>query len=71
MDMAVGIIIAFAFGTVVKSMVDDIIMPPIGVVTGRVDFKSLHYELKPAEMDRKIQQGLKPLKSGHVQFINM
>ncbi|HEX4414308.1 MAG TPA: large conductance mechanosensitive channel protein MscL, partial [Lacipirellulaceae bacterium] len=49
MDMAVGIIIGAAFGTVVKSLVDDIIMPPIGVVTSGVDFKSQHYVLKPAE----------------------
>jgi large conductance mechanosensitive channel len=38
-DMAVGIIIGAAFGTVVKSLVDDVIMPPIGVLTGNVDFK--------------------------------
>jgi large conductance mechanosensitive channel len=51
MDMAVGIIIGAAFGTVVKSLVDDIIMPPIGVVTSGVDFKSLSYQLKPAQKD--------------------
>jgi len=50
MDMAVGIIISAAFGTVVKSLVDDIIMPPIGVVTSGVDFKSLSYLLKPAQV---------------------
>jgi large conductance mechanosensitive channel len=38
-DMAVGIIIGAAFGTVVKSLVDDIIMPPIGLLTGKVNFK--------------------------------
>ena len=38
-DMAVGIIIGGAFGTVVKSLVDDVIMPPIGYVTSGVDFK--------------------------------
>ncbi len=53
MDMAVGIIIGAAFGTVVKSLVDDIIMPPIGVVTSGVDFRSLNYQLKPAIMDEK------------------
>ena len=37
-DMAVGIIIGAAFSTIVRSLVDDIIMPPIGVVTGGVDF---------------------------------
>jgi large conductance mechanosensitive channel len=49
MDMAVGIILGAAFGTVVKSLVDDIIMPPIGVMTSGVDFKSLSYPLTPAE----------------------
>ena len=38
MDMAVGIIIGAAFSTIVRSLVDDIIMPPIGVVTGGVTF---------------------------------
>jgi large conductance mechanosensitive channel len=40
-DMAVGIIIGAAFGTVVKSLVSDIIMPPVGLLLGRVDFSSL------------------------------
>lgn len=40
-DMAVGIIIGAAFGTVVKSLVADVIMPPIGLLLGRVDFSSL------------------------------
>ena len=46
-DMAVGIIIGAAFGTVVKSLVDDIIMPPVGMLTSGVDFKKLSWELKP------------------------
>jgi large conductance mechanosensitive channel len=37
-DMAVGIIIGGAFGTVVKSLVDNIFMPPLGILTGRVNF---------------------------------
>jgi len=45
MDMAVGIIIGAAFGTVVKSLVDDIIMPPIGLLLGRVDFSNLFVNL--------------------------
>jgi large conductance mechanosensitive channel len=45
-DMAVGIIIGAAFGTVVKSLVDDIIMPPIGYVTSGVDFKQLSYPIR-------------------------
>jgi len=37
-DMAVGIIIGAAFGTIVKSLVSDVIMPPIGILLGNVDF---------------------------------
>lgn len=40
-DMAVGIIIGASFGTIVKSLVDDIIMPPIGLLLGKVDFSNL------------------------------
>jgi large conductance mechanosensitive channel len=47
-DMAVGIIIGGAFGTVVKSLVDDVVMPPIGAVTSGVDFKQKSIEIKPA-----------------------
>jgi large conductance mechanosensitive channel len=41
LDMAVGIIIGVAFGAIVSSLVDDIIMPPIGLLTGGVDFSQL------------------------------
>ena len=44
-DMAVGIIIGAAFSTIVRSLVDDIIMPPLGVVTGGVDFSSMFVSL--------------------------
>lgn len=44
-DMAVGIIIGAAFGTVVKSLVSDIIMPPIGMLMGGIDFSSLFIAL--------------------------
>jgi large conductance mechanosensitive channel len=45
-DMAVGIIIGAAFGTIVNSLVNDIIMPPIGLLLGNVDFSSLFAVLK-------------------------
>jgi len=45
-DMAVGIIIGAAFGTIVKSVVDDVIMPPIGLLLGNVDFANLFITLK-------------------------
>ena len=47
-DMAVGIIIGGAFGTIVKSLVDDIIMPPIGMLIGQVDFSQLQIVLHQA-----------------------
>lgn len=45
-DMAVGIIIGGAFGTIVKSLVADVIMPPIGLLMGDVDFADLFITLK-------------------------
>ncbi|MDN3580689.1 large-conductance mechanosensitive channel protein MscL [Mucilaginibacter flavus] len=47
-DLAVGVIIGAAFGKIVTSLVADIIMPPIGMITGGIDFKDLKYVLKPA-----------------------
>ena len=46
-DMAVGIVIGAAFGTIIKSLVADIIMPPIGLLLGNVDFTNLFILLKP------------------------
>jgi large conductance mechanosensitive channel len=46
LDLAVGVIIGAAFGTVVKSLVDDVIMPPIGLAIGGVDFSNLFVVLK-------------------------
>jgi large conductance mechanosensitive channel len=45
-DMAVGIIIGGAFGTIVKSLVSDVMMPPIGLLLGGVDFSELFLVLK-------------------------
>ena len=50
-DMAVGIIIGGAFGKIVTSLVNDIIMPPIGVLIGGVDFAELKLVLKAASVD--------------------
>ena len=46
MDMAIGIVIGGAFATIVKSFVADVIMPPIGLLLGGVDFANLHLVLK-------------------------
>ena len=50
-DMAVGIIIGAAFSTIVRSLVDDIIMPPIGVMMGGMDFSNLFFSLTGTHYD--------------------
>ena len=49
-DLAVGLIIGTAFGAIVKSLVEDIIMPPIGLVLGNVDFSKLKYVMQAASI---------------------
>ena len=46
LDLAVGIILGAAFGTIVKSLVDDVVMPPVGLALGNVDFADLFLLLK-------------------------
>jgi large conductance mechanosensitive channel len=48
-DMAVGIIIGGAFGTIIKSLVSDVLMPPIGLLFGGVDFSNLFAVIRPGE----------------------
>lgn len=50
-DMAVGIITGAAFGKIVSSIVDDVVMPPIGLILGGVDFSDLKFVLKDAVAD--------------------
>lgn len=50
-DMAVGIIIGGAFGKIVSSIVNDIIMPPVGLLMGGVNFKDLKLTMKAAQTD--------------------
>lgn len=45
-DMAVGIVVGASFGGIVKSLVDDVLMPPIGMLLGRVDFSNLYVTLR-------------------------
>ena len=54
-EMAVGIVIGAAFSTIVKSLVSDVIMPPIGVITGGVDFSNLYIPLSSASYDTLAQ----------------
>jgi large conductance mechanosensitive channel len=51
MDMAVGIIIGAAFGKIVNSLVQDVLMPPIGMLMGQMDFSQLSIVLKEASTD--------------------
>ena len=53
MDLAVGVVIGAAFGKIVGSLVDQIIMPPIGLLIGGVDFSSYKWVLKAAGADGK------------------
>ncbi|MFA6236830.1 MAG: large conductance mechanosensitive channel protein MscL [Bacteriovorax sp.] len=45
-DLAIGVIIGAAFGSIVKSLVDDVIMPPIGMLIGNVDFNNIFFVLR-------------------------
>ena len=49
MDMAVGVIIGGAFGKIVSSLVDDVLMPLVGMVTGNIDFTTLTYQIGEGE----------------------
>lgn len=49
LDLAVGVIIGGAFGKIISSLVNDVIMPPIGLVLGNVDFSNLYFNLSGGE----------------------
>jgi len=55
-DLAVGVIIGAAFGKIVSSLVDLVIMPPIGMVTGGVDFSQFKFVLKPGDPAHKLAE---------------
>lgn len=55
-DLAVGVVIGGAFGKIVSSLVDDIIMPPIGFLTGGVDFSTLKYVIKEGNAAAEIPE---------------
>jgi len=55
-DLAVGVIIGAAFGKIVTSLVNDVIMPPIGYVTGGIDFKNLKFVIKPGDPANKVAE---------------
>jgi large conductance mechanosensitive channel len=55
-DLAVGVVIGGAFGKIVTSLVDQIIMPPIGWLTGGIDFSQLRWVLRPADPAHKVAE---------------
>lgn len=77
LDMAVGIVIGAAFGTVIKSLVDDLLMPVISVLTGSPDFSNLFVVLKkPVEMEGVNMESIEAVRQaggvalGYGLFIN-
>jgi len=65
-DMAVGVVIGAAFGAIVKSVVDNLVMPPIGLLTGGVDFSELYIALKQPPTGAKFATAEEFVKAGGV-----
>src|SRR5262245_42622116 len=55
-DLAVGVIIGAAFGKIITSFVDEVVMPPIGLLLGKVDFSELKIVLQPEDKARKLAE---------------
>lgn len=68
-DMAVGIIIGGAFGKIVSSVVNDIIMPPIGLIMGGVNFTELKLTMKPAQLDAATGKMTEAVTLNYGQFL--
>ena len=68
-DLAVGVIIGAAFGAIVTSLVNDIIMPIVGLATGGMDFSALVYTLKPATTD-ETGKAIAAVTINYGKFIN-
>ncbi|MEO8999761.1 MAG: large-conductance mechanosensitive channel protein MscL [Rhodanobacter sp.] len=68
-DLAVGVVIGGAFGKIVSSLVDKIIMPPIGMLTGGIDFSQLKWVLKPGD-DSDPKHKIAEVAVGYGDFIN-
>lgn len=64
-DLAVGVIIGGAFGKIVASLVADVIMPPIGLLVGGVNFTELKWEMKGAEVVDGVQKAAVTLNYGN------
>ncbi|NDP22904.1 MAG: large-conductance mechanosensitive channel protein MscL [Paludibacter sp.] len=64
-DLAVGVIIGVAFGKIIASIVADIILPPIGLLVGGVNFTDLKWEMKSAEMVNGVEKAAVTLNYGN------
>jgi large conductance mechanosensitive channel len=69
-DLAVGVIIGAAFGSIVNSLVKDVLMPPIGYITGGVDFKDKFVTLKPEVTDATGKVLVEANKLNYGNFLN-
>lgn len=68
-DLAVGVVIGGAFGKIVTALVDQIIMPPIGMLTGGIDFSQMKWVLKPADNTDPAHK-IAEVAIGYGSFIN-
>jgi large conductance mechanosensitive channel len=68
-DLAVGVVIGGAFGKIVTSLVDQIVMPPIGMLTGGIDFSQMKWVLKPADNTDPAHK-IAEVAIGYGSFIN-
>ena len=70
LDMAVGIIIGSSFKSIVDSMVNDIIMPPIGMLLGKVDFSNLYLQISPTLTPETTYPSLEAAKAAGAVTLN-
>ncbi len=71
MDLAIGVVIATSFTAIVNSLVKDVIMPCVGMLTSGIDFATLKYVMKAAVLDPATQEVIKPEVSiNYGVFIN-
>jgi large conductance mechanosensitive channel len=70
LDLAIGVIIGAAFGKVVSSLVDDVLMPPLGRLIGRVDFSNLYINLSETHYDTLTEAKAHGAALSYGNFIN-
>ncbi len=70
-DLAVGVVIGAAFGKIVTSLVNDVIMPPIGKLTGGVDFKDKFINLDPDKLNAYVTAHPNAILPGHAATLSV